>query len=294
MQPLSILFSKKPEIFVSALNEAMVMKIATDSPQAGGVTIEMKVEEAANKFLNQKNIPFMCISNRGIVRHMDNGWAFDFSLVGAKNYSDFTKTIKTSDNLASSADIYLFKISKDRSKTLILVDAQSFKTSTSDSVSKIYLHNDSDGTIYKGIENKDHPDIGQVLMLTFSPKTGICDVYYADGKMSSFTDLFEKPIEKEGELQYHGKNLKNKDNMSVKAGINRALISVINRAKKKKKTSGEDLATTSFTRGIKIDKGFLPILAKRGVIKKFYSFKIDFEALRERDYKTRYPQLGDE
>ena len=218
---------------------------------------------------------------------MKRSWSFDFSSVKAKDYDNFKKIIKTSDNIASSADLYLFKISDK----LTLVDAESFKTSTSSSTSKIYLHNDADGTIFNGVESNKHPDFGQVLMLNFSPKTGICDVYYADGKLSSFTDLFKKPTKKEGELQYHGKNLKNKSDMSEAKGVNRVLVSIINRKKKKKKSSGEDLATTSFTRGILLDKGFLPVLASRGVIKKFYSFKINFNKLEEDDYLRRYPQL---
>lgn len=284
---LSNLFLNNSAIFKQALESAMVMKVATDSPQAGGVTIEMNSEEVANKMLQSMSAPYICLTNKGIERAMKRSWSFDFSLVKAKNYDAFKKTIKTSDNIASSADLYLFKVSDK----LTLVDAESFKTSTSDSTGKIYLHNDADGTIYNGVESNKHPDFGQVLMLNFSPKTCICDVYYADGKMSSFTDLFKKPTIKEGELQYHGKNLKKKSDMSVATGINRILVTIINRKKKKKKSSGEDLASTSFTRGVLLDKGVLPVLAKRGVIKKFYSFKVDFNRLEEDDYLRRYPQL---
>jgi len=289
---LSKMFLENPEIFKQALNDAMIMKIATDSPQAGGVTIEMNSEEVANKVLHGKGLPVVCISNKGIQRTMSKGrYTFDYSHVGAKDYDEFKKKIKTSDNIASSADLYMFKIDGE---TLRLVDAESFKTSTSDSSMMIYLHNDADGSIHKGVESGEHPGIGQVLMLNFVPETGVCDVFYATGKMSDFTDLFKKSKEDNGVLTFHGKDLKDKTGMSQDSGLNRQLVKIINRKKKKKNKNGEDSASTSWTRGILVDRRFLSILANRGVIEKFYSFKVDFEKLEQDDWNRRYPQLRGE
>ena len=282
------LYLENPSIFKKALDNAMVMKIATDSPQAGGVTIEMNAEYFANEILKETSAPFICLTNKGIERSMKRGYSFDFSLVGANDLDSFKKKTKTSNNIASAADVYLFEVVGE---TFTLVDAESFKTSTSDSSNGIYLHNDADGSIFRGVESGNHPDFGQVLMLNFSPSTGVCEVYLADGKMSSLTDLFTKSIVKEGEVIFHGDNLKDKSDMTSKTGLNRQLIKLINREKKKKKKTGEALASTSFDRGITLDKSFLPILASRGVINKLYSFTIDFEALEDQDFRERYPQL---
>lgn len=155
----------------------------------------------------------------------------------------------------------------------------------------IYLHNDADGSIFNGLFETEQPDFGQVLMLNFSPSSGVCSIYLAEGNMSKFTELFSDPTLKEGEVVYHGNKLTNKKDMTTASGSNRILLRLINRAKKKtKKDSDEALASTSFSRGIQIYKGFLPTLASRGLIQELYSFTIDFKTIEEEDFKRRYPQ----
>ena len=286
---LSTLFTKNIGIFKAALENAIIPKVATDSAQAGGVMVEMNAEQFSNKVLQKKGEALVCLTNKTIERSIKRGFEFDFSLVNASDLQEFKRVVKTSDTIVSSADVYLFKID---GSLLTLVDAESFKTSTSDSVPIIYLHNDADGSVFDGTITGNHPDFGQVLLLTFSPKTEKCHVYLAEGKMSKFTDLFEKSTEANGQLVFHGSNLKDKSDMTKATGLNRQLIIMINRAKKKKKKDGEDAASTSFTRGIKIDKAFLPVLCSRGVIKELFSFSIDFAKMEEEDFMNRCPQLA--
>lgn len=285
---LSNLFLNNKPIFKKALESSIIAKVATDSAQAGGVMLEMNVEEASNEVLAVANSDLIIMTNMGVIRHIRRGFDFDFSSVGATDYQDFRSLIKTSDSIVSSADIYLFKKVEN---TFILMDAESFKTSTSDSSNMIYLHNDADGSIFNGLSKTKQPDFGQVLMLDFSPSSGVCRIYLAEGSMSKFTELFSEPTLKEGEVVYHGKNLINKKDMTTASGSGRTLLKLINRAKKKtKKDSDEALASTSFSRGIQIDKGFLPILKSRGLIEEIHSFTIDFKAIEEEDFKRRYPQ----
>lgn len=284
---LSTLFTNNLSIFKGALENAIIPKIATDSAQAGGVMVEMNAEELSNAIL--LNQGYVCLTNKTIERCMRRGFNFDFSLIGASDLKEFKARVKTSDSIVSSADVYLFKI---EGKTLVLVDAESFKTSTSDSVNQIYLHNDADGSVFNGVATDAHPDFGQVLLLTFSPKSEQCTVYLADGKMSKFTDLFEKSCPEDGQIVFKGEDLKDKSDMTKATGLERQLIVLINREAKKKKKDGDDAASTSFTRGIKIDKGFLPVLANRGVITELFSFKIDFAEMEEQDFLRRCPQLA--
>lgn len=286
---LSTLFMNNLSIFKRALENAIIPKVATDSAQAGGVMVEMNAEQFSNEVLHQQELGFVCLTNKTIERSINRGFEFDFSLVGASDFKEFKKVVKTSDTIVSSADVYLFKID---GSLLTLVDAESFKTSTSDGVNQIYLHNDADGSVYNGAITGNHPDFGQVLLLTFSPKQQKCHVYLAEGKMSKFTDLFEDSEEDGGQLVFHGSNLKDKSDMTKASGLGRQLIVLINREKKKKKKDGEDAASTSFTRGIKIDKGFLPILCKRGLIQELFSFNIDFAQMEEEDFMKRCPQLA--
>ena len=286
---LSTLFTNNIGIFEEALKNAIVPKVATDSAQAGGVMVEMNAEQFSNEVLHRQEVGFACLTNKTIERAMNRGFEFDFSLVGASDLRQFKKVVKTSNTIVSSADVYLFKID---GSLLTLVDAESFKTSTSDRVPIIYLHNDADGSVYNGLLTGNHPDIGQVLLLTFSPKTEKCHVYLAEGKMSKFTDLFEESKEENGQLVFEGSSLKDKSGMTKATGLDRQLIVMINRAKKKKKKDGQSAASTSFTRGIKIDKGFLPILANRGVIKELFSFSTNFAGIEEEDFMSRCPQLA--
>ncbi len=289
---LSTLFMNNMSIFKRALENAIIPKVATDSAQAGGVMVEMNAEQFSNEVLDQQGLGFVCLTNKSIERSINRGFEFDFSLVGASDFKEFKKVVKTSDTIVSSADVYLFKID---GSLLTLVDAESFKTSTSDGVNQIYLHNDADGSVYNGVVTGNHPDFGQVLLLTFSPKHQKCHVYLAEGKISKFTDLFEaseEEAEEAGQLVFHGSNLKDKSDMTKSSGLERQLIVLINREKKKKKKDGEDAASTSFTRGIKIDKAFLPVLCKRGLIKELFSFNIDFAQMEEEDFMKRCPQLA--
>src|SRR5210317_1544137 len=286
---LSTLFVNNMGIFKRALENAIIPKVATDSAQAGGVMVEMNAEMFSNEVLLAQGSNFVCLTNKTIERSINRGFEFDFSLVNASDFKEFKKVVKTSDTIVSSADVYLFKID---GSLLTLVDAESFKTSTSADVNQIHLHNDADGSVYDGVITGNHPDFGQVLLLTFSPKTEMCHVYLAEGKMSKFTDLFEKPEEEDGQLVFHGSKLLDKSDMTKKTGLERQLIVFINRAKKKKKKDGEDAASTSFTRGIQIDKSFLSILSQRGLIQELFSFSIDFAQMEEEDFMNRCPQLA--
>lgn len=285
------LYLENKNIFNQGLERSITIKVATDSAQAGGVMLEMDVEQLVNDILNKINSPFIMMTNKGISRHLRRGYSFDFSSIGANNLDEFKSLIKTSNSFVSSADVYLFERIDNNFR---LVDAQSFKTSTSDA-SNIYLHNDADGSIFEGVINRAHPNFGQILMLDFSPTTGNCIIYLIDGNMSKLVDLFTNPIEKPGEIVFKGNDLKDKTDMTNKSGLNRILIKLINRKnKKKKKDSTEDLASTSFSRGILIDKRFLPILASRGLIQELHSFNLNFDAIEEEDFVKRYKQTKEQ
>lgn len=295
MKTLAEIFEKNPDIMLNAVANSLIMKIATDSPQAGGVTIEMNSEEEVNNAMDKLGLPYVAMTIKGIKRFCSRKGEqiLDFSMVGAKSLREFEKLIKTSDNKASAADLFLFEISGGR---LTLVDCTSFKTSTSAKVNSIYLHNDSDGGIYSSIVSGAEVSIGKVLLLTLNQETCACEFYLAEGNFSKFTELFtERTVEElsGSEITYHGKELVDKSGMTTRSGKNRGLIKVINREKKNTKKDGTgDLKATSFTRGITVDKGFLPVLASRGIIKKIGSFSVPVDEIEEADFIKRYPQLN--
>ena len=286
MKIIDILKQNK-DIMVNALSSAIVLKIATDSANAGGVTMEIEVEKAMNARFSAQNQPYLCASNKGLERiHARGSYTFDFSAVNAETLKQLKNLTKTSDSIASAADLFLFEVDD---KTLKLVDCVSFKTSTADSSSTIYLHNDADGSIYESFSSGNHVNIGQVVMLNFSPSSRDCTVYYFDGTMQSFSNLFDATGEESGKVIMHGKDL----NVLATSdeGKRRTIISMINRTKAKKKVDGTDKASTSFNRGITIAKKSLPFLAKQGVIQETSSFQIAFSLIEGNDFANRYPQL---
>jgi len=288
MKIINIIKNNK-SILSEALSTAMVLKIATDSANAGGVTMEIEVERRMNDMFQSKNLPYVCVSNKGLLRIAQrDDFTLDFSLVGAEDLKQLKSKIETSDNIASSADLFLFEV---KEQTLKLVDSVSFKTSTSDSSAQIYLHNDADGSIYDSFVAKNYVNIGQVVLFNFYPETSACDVYYFDGSMKSFYDLFSVAEEDSGKTTMHGKNLIDKKGVTTVDGKGRNIVSMINRAKAKKKKDGEDKKSTSFNRGITISRKSLPFLAKKGVLEVACSFEIPFSSIEEDDFLSRYPQL---
>jgi flagellar hook protein FlgE len=281
------ILKQNPSIFEAALCEAMVLKIATDSANAGGVTTEIKVEEIVNKSFASQNLPFILTSNKGLDRILERGsHSFDFSIVGAKNLKELKALTKTSDSIASAADLFLFEI---RGTTLKMVDSVSFKTSTADSSNKIYLHNDADGSIYDSFTNGQFVGVGQVVMMNFYPKTRQCNVYYFDKTMQSFSGLFSETVENNGTRVMHGNSLA--VTVGAASDRNRTIVSMTNRAKATKKKDGSNKASTSFNRGITIARKSMPLLQKRGALELICSFEIPFDIIEEHDYNLRYPQL---
>lgn len=281
------ILKRNKDIMVNALSSAIVLKIATDSANAGGVTMEIEVEKAMNARFVAQNQPYLCVSNKGLERIYARGThTFDFSAVDVETLKQLKDLTKTSDTIASAADLFLFKVND---RTLKLVDCVSFKTSTADSSGSIYLHNDADGSIYESFSTGKHVNVGQVVMLDFSPSSRECNVYYFDGTMQSFSDLFDATEEESGKTTMHGKDL----NVvaTTAEGKRRTIVSMINRAKAKKKKDGTDKASTSFNRGITISKKSLPFLAKQGVIEEASSFQIAFSLIEGNDFANRYPQL---
>lgn len=63
---LSNLFLKNKLIFKKAIESSIVAKVATDSAQAGGVMLEMNVEEASNEVLAFANSAFIIMTNMAI------------------------------------------------------------------------------------------------------------------------------------------------------------------------------------------------------------------------------------
>lgn len=290
IKSLAELFRSNKAIFEFAMNSSMIMKIGTDSPQAGGVTIELNAEEFTNDILARSARNLVCMTNKGIDRHIQRGWSFDFSVVGANSREEMIEKIKTSDNMASSADLYLFKIDNG---VCHLVDANSFKTSTSSRGGKIYLHNDADGSIYRGLVDGSDPHIGQITMVNFDPETEICNGYYFNGNLSKITNLFSASEDQKdnGDVVYHGKKLIEKQDMTAATGKDRQLLTLINReTKKKKQNSEDDLKSTSWTRGIQLDRRFLEVLADRGIIERLFTIKVNYSRLEEEDFSKRYPQ----
>jgi len=288
MKIINILKNNK-SILSEALATAMVLKIATDSANAGGVTMEIEVERRMNDMFQSNNLPYICVSNKGLFRIAQrDGFAFDFSLVEAEDLKQLKSKIETSDNIASSADLFLFEV---KEQTLELVDSVSFKTSTSDSSAQIYLHNDADGSIYDSFADENYVNIGQVVLFNFYPSTSACDVYYFDGSMKSFYDLFSSTKENNGKTTLHGENLIDRKDATTDDGKGRGIVSMINRAKAKKKKDGEDKKSTSFNRGITISRKSLPFLARKGVLEIACSFEIPFSTIEEDDFSRRYPQL---
>jgi len=276
-------------ILSEALATAMVLKIATDSANAGGVTMEIEVERRMNDMFQSNNLPYICVSNKGLFRIAQrDDFAFDFSLVEAEDLKQLKSKIETSDNIVSSADLFLFEV---KEQTLKLVDSVSFKTSTSDSSAQIYLHNDADGSIYDSFADENYVNIGQVVLFNFYPSTSACDVYYFDGSMKSFYDLFSSTKENNGKTTLHGENLIDRKDATTDDGKGRGIVSMINRAKAKKKKDGEDKKSTSFNRGITISRKSLPFLARKGVLEIACSFEIPFSTIEEDDFSRRYPQL---
>ena len=253
------ILKQNPSILQSALSEAMVLKIATDSANAGGVTTEIKVEEIVNKNFASQNLPFILTSNKGLDRIFERGsHSLDFSIVGAKNLKELKTLTKTSDNIASAADLFLFEI---RGRVLRMVDSVSFKTSTSNGKSeKIYLHNDADGSIYDSFATGKFVGLGQVVLMNFYPSTRQCDVYYFDKTMQAFSGLFNETQEANGRRVMHGNNLAVTEGLSLSDGLNRTIVTMVNRAKATKKKDGSNKASTSFNRGITISRGSLPFL----------------------------------
>ena len=275
------------DIMSNALSSAIVLKIATDSANAGGVTMEIEVEKAMNKRFVDQGLSYVCLSNKGLDRVSSRGThIFDFSFLNISTLKELKNLTKTSGSIASAADLFLFKVN---GKVLELVDCVSFKTSTADSSGTIYLHNDADGSIYDSFSSGNHVNIGQIIMLNFSPSTRECNVYYFDKTMESFSNLFDVATEANGVTTMHGNNLK------VKAGkkdkVQKTIVSMINRTKSKEKKDGSAKASTSFNRGITIAKSTLSFLAKQGVIKEVSSFEIAFSLIEGNDYLNRYPQL---
>ena len=277
------------DCFKVSLQKSMFLKMKTDSPNAGGVLLESNLEDYINNYLYENNHSVICFSNKGIQRTINEGYQFDFSLISASNFKEFKAKTKTSGSIASSADLFLFSIAKNK---LILIDANSLKSSTSNTVGKIYLHNDADGSIYNGIISGNNPDIGQVCLLTFCDETGKTKAYSFSGKVSAITDLFESFKEENGQLVFHGKNFKGNRKLKKQEGANRQLLVVTNRKKKTKKKNGDDLLATSFTRGLTIYKGFLDVLAEHKVLKKICEFDIDYKKLDSENFKSCYKQLS--
>ena len=181
------LIEQNKAVCKGALEMCLDVKMATDSPGALGSSVEMRMESLINKKISKTG--HILLTNKGIKRLKSRGHRFDFSVIGANSYETFTNAVKSSGTIVSSSDLYLFKIEKD---VVRLVDAASWKTSTSAGVKVIYYHNDADGSLHRCLKKKHYPSVGQVVMMTLDDKTGVAKVYYSNGTLKKFVDLFTK------------------------------------------------------------------------------------------------------
>lgn len=275
---------QNPKALIRSFEQSLPVKISTDSPNAGGVIMESNTEMNLNKELLAGKPELCFATNRGLKRINEaEKILFPYS---CETLSDFNDKCKKSNLPMSSADLFLLQVvGKD---FLCLRDGVSFKSSTSKSVPVIYAHNDPNGQIYDACLNNKSHTMGQILFILYDEEELFC--CYFDKCLTKITSLFNERKINNGEMTFHGSDCKLK--LTQKQGSRRTLLSLTNRQKKtKKKDSDEALASTSFNRGVKIDKEFLKVLVDEGVVDLILKERLTADSISKEDYENRYPQL---
>tara|TARA_B100001094_G_C18163010_1_gene790443 strand:+ start:822 stop:1700 length:879 start_codon:yes stop_codon:yes gene_type:complete len=275
---------QNPKVIIRSFEQSLPIKISTDSPNAGGVIMESNTESNLNKELLAGKPELCFATNKGLTRINEvENIIFPYS---CETLSEFNDRCKKSNLPMSSADLFLLQVcGKD---FLCLRDGVSFKSSTSKSVKLIYAHNDPSGQIYNAcLHNRSHT-MGQILFILYDEQELIC--CYFDKCLTKITSLFKQRKINNGEMTYHGSDCSL--SLTQKQGSMRTLLSLTNRQKKtKKKNSNTALASTSFNRGVKIDKEFLKVLVDEGIVDLILKEKLVVDSISKEDYESRYPQL---
>jgi len=277
------LLKRQPEILLESFKESLPVKISTDSPNAGGVITEANLEKNLNRE-TAITTPEICFaSNKGLERISEkNKIIFPY---GCKSLKEFNEKCKSPWTCTSAADLYLLQITKEG---IFLRDGISLKSSTSSSTNFVYMHNDPNGEIHDALVLNKRQLIGQILFILYDDNELLCCSF--DKCLTEITSLFKKNTTNKGGMVFHGRDCKL--SLTKPEGKNRQLLKIINRAGKKKKISSDgDLAATSFTRGLMLDKGFLEVLIREKIVDVILRKNLEKTSAEEHDFENRYPQL---
>ena len=266
-------------------------KISDTEKQFIGIGIETRIPKIITEIIDSTEDGYSLMTVRALEAIAALGWSVE--LFGGGGLKDLKKLIESDWSHCTSADWVLVERITFGNRIVVL-DAASAKCSVSDTNS-IALWNDKTGACCRAVRhNKVDKLIGNVIMIDVNTKTNMVNIYHSHNKLRDFTSLFKTFAQAANKTFFHGRDYVGKGKLTKFFGGARQVIEMKQRGHVRLKKNGTPAASTSFNRGIHIDKRFLSFLADQGYVDRLFSFQADINKIERMALQRDYPNFFQE